>query len=70
MDIDVDENGKGYLYFGYRNKADANGTNAPQIVGSGSQSGILRYKLDGTVPVDFLLKGYAPYGLAIDQVKR
>jgi PKD repeat protein len=70
MDIDVDENGKGYLYFGYRNKVDANGTNAPQIVGSGSQSGILRYKLDGTVPVDFLLKGYAPYGLAIDQVKR
>lgn len=70
MDIDVDETGKGYLYFGYRNKADASGTNAPQTVGSGSKSGIMRYKLDGTQPVDFLLKGYAPYGLAIDQVKR
>lgn len=70
MDIDVDEAGKGYLYFGYRNKADANGTNAPQTVGSGSKSGIMRYKLDGTAPIDFLLKGYAPYGLAIDQVKR
>lgn len=70
MDIDSDEMGKGYLYFGYRNKADANSTNAPQIVGSGAKSGIMRYKLDGTAPVDFLLKGYAPYGLAIDQVKR
>lgn len=70
MDIDVDETGKGYLYFGYRNKADANGTNAPQVVGTGTKSGIMRYKLDGTQPVDFLLKGYAPYGLAIDQVKR
>jgi PKD repeat protein len=70
MDIDVDETGKGYLYFGYRNRADSNGANAPQVVGSGSKSGILRYKLDGTQPVDFLLKGYAPYGLAIDQVKR
>nr|WP_121270234.1 PKD domain-containing protein [Pedobacter schmidteae] len=70
MDIDVDATGKGYLYFGYRNKADASGTNAPQTVGSGAKSGIMRYKLDGTQPVDFLLKGYAPYGLAIDQVKR
>lgn len=70
MDIDMDENGNGYLYFGYRNRADSFGTNAPQSVGSGSKSGIMRYKLDGTQPVDFLLKGYAPYGLAIDQVKR
>lgn len=70
MDIDVDEMGKGYLYFGYRNKEDSNGLNAPQAVGAGSKSGIMRYKLDGTTPVDFLLKGYAPYGLAIDQVKR
>ncbi|TCC83762.1 PKD domain-containing protein [Pedobacter hiemivivus] len=70
MDIDEDEVGKGYLYFGYRHRADASGTNAPQTVGSGSQSGIMRYKLDGTAPVDFLLKGYAPYGLAIDQIQR
>lgn len=70
MDIDVDEAGKGYLYFGYRNRADATGTNAPQTVGSGSQSGIMRYKLDGSAPANFLFKGYAPYGLAIDQVKR
>lgn len=71
MDIDVDvATGKGYLYFGYRNRADSNGANVPQTVGSGSKSGIMRYKLDGTQPVDFLVKGYAPYGIAIDQVKR
>lgn len=70
MDIDVDERGKGYLYFGYRNKTDSFGTNAPQSVGSGANSGIMRYKLDGSQPVDFLIKGYAPFGLAIDQVKR
>jgi|GEM_PF-663147 len=70
MDIDVDATGQGYLYFGYRNRADSNGANVPQAVGSGSKSGIMRYKLDGTQPVDFLVKGYAPYGIAIDQVKR
>lgn len=70
MDIDVDEAGKGYLYFGYRNRADSFGTNAPQTAGPGTKSGIMRYKLDGSQPADFLLKGYAPFGLAIDQVKR
>lgn len=71
MDIDVDENGDGYLYFGYRNNKDATGTNAPQTVGTGNDSGIIRYKLgDAPNTYDFLLKGYAPYGLAIDQVKR
>ncbi|QQS98012.1 PKD domain-containing protein [Sphingobacterium spiritivorum] len=70
MDIDVDETGKGYLYFGYRNKADASGANAPQTVGSGSKSGVLRYKLGTSETPEFIIKGYAPYGIAIDQVKR
>lgn len=70
MDVDVDETGKGYLYFGYRNKADSFGTNAPQSVGNGSKSGIMRYNLNGTQQAEFLLKGYAVFGLAIDQVKR
>jgi len=70
MDLDVDEKGAGYLYFGYRNKADANGTNAPQTVGSGSKSGIMRYKLDGSQPTTLIIKGFVPYGIAIDQVKR
>lgn len=71
MDIDVDEHGEGYLYFGYRNNKDATGTNAPQTVGTGNDSGVVRYKLgDPANTYDFLFKGYAPYGLAIDQVKR
>lgn len=72
MDIDVDEHGQGYLYFGYRSNLDVGGTNAPQTIfgTNGANSGILRYKLDGTQAVSFLIKGYAPYGIAIDQVKR
>ena len=70
MELDQDDTGNGYLYFGYRHRSDSNGAGAPQTVGTGANSGIKRYKLDGTAPVDFLLKGYAPYGIAIDQVKR
>lgn len=70
MELDQDDDGKGFLYFGYRNRTDSFGTNAPQSVGTGANSGIMRYKLDGTQPADFLLKGYAPYGIAIDNVKR
>lgn len=70
MELDQDDDGKGYLYFGYRNRTDSFGTNAPQSVGSGANSGIMRYKLDGTQPAGFLIKGYAPYGIAIDNVKR
>ncbi|MNK10057.1 PKD domain protein [compost metagenome] len=72
MDIDVDENGQGYLYYGYRNAAEISGNNAPQVISAtaGTKSGIKRYKLGTSGQIDFLLKGYAPYGLAIDQVKR
>ncbi|WP_437920185.1 PKD domain-containing protein [Sphingobacterium sp. LRF_L2] len=71
LDIDVDENGEGYLYYGYRSNTDINGSGNPPTLGSSaSNSGIKRYKLDGSEVPSFLVKGYAPYGLAIDQVKR
>lgn len=71
MDIDVDETGKGYLYYGYRANTDINGTGNPPTLGpSAANSGVKRYKLDGSEAPSFLFKGYAPFGLAIDQVKR
>lgn len=72
LDIDVDENGQGYLYYGYRNAAEISSNNAPQVISAtaGTKSGIKRYKLGTSGQIDFLLKGYAPYGLALDQVKR
>ena len=71
MDIDVDENGKGYLYYGYRFNTDINGSGNPVTLGpSAANSGVKAYNLDGSETAKFLFKGYAPYGLAIDQVKR
>jgi PKD repeat protein len=71
MDIDVDENGNGYLYYGYRHQSDISGSGNPPTLGpSAANSGIKAYKLDGTEEAKFIFKGYAPYGLAIDQVKR
>lgn len=71
MDIDVDENGQGYLYYGYRANTDINGSGNPPTLGSSAaNSGVKRYKLDGSESAEFLFKGYAPYGLAIDQIKR
>lgn len=71
MDIDVDDKGKGYLYYGYRANTDINGSGNPVTLGpSAANSGIKRYNLSGTEAPSFLFKGYAPYGLAIDQVKR
>lgn len=71
MDIDVDEDGKGYLYYGYRAISDIYGSGNPPTLGpSAANSGVKRYNLDGTETASFLFKGYAPYGLAIDQVKR
>lgn len=71
VDIDVDENGQGYLYYGYRANTDINGSGNPPTLGSSAaNSGVKRYKLDGSESAEFLFKGYAPYGLAIDQIKR
>lgn len=69
IDDEVTAESPGYVYWAYRDKSDVSG-NAPLITGKGSNSGIKRYALDGSKPVEFLLKGYAPYGLALDHVKR
>ena len=71
MDIAVDEDGSGYLYYGYRANTDINGSGNPVTLGaSAANSGIKKYNLNGSEAPSFLFKGYAPYGLAIDQVKR
>ncbi|SFC43357.1 PKD domain-containing protein [Parapedobacter composti] len=71
IDIVVDENGEGYLYYPYRAISDVYGSGNPPTLGaSAANSGIKRYNLNGTEPATFLLKGYAPYGMAVDQVKR
>lgn len=71
IDVDVDENGKGYLYYGYRANTDINGSGNPPTLGSSAaNSGVKRYNLNGSEAPTFLFKGFAPYGLAIDQVKR
>lgn len=69
IDDDPDDGSAGYVYWGYRDNSDVTG-NGPTISGNGSNSGIKRYALDGSKPVEFLLKGYAPYGIAIDHVRR
>lgn len=64
----IDRSADGYLYYGFRAATDvsANGT----IVGTGANSGIKRYKLDGSIGSEFFLKGYIPYGIAMDYVYR
>lgn len=69
LDIDVNADGEGYLYYGYRHNSTVAGNNPPTFGTSAANSGIKRYNLKTGV-VDFLIKGYAPYGLALDQVKR
>lgn len=71
IDIDVDESGNGYLYYGYRSNTDISGSGNPATISTTApNSGIKRVKLKGGYVPEFLFKGYAPYGLAIDQVKR
>ncbi len=60
----------GYLYYPYRANSDiSGGANAP-VLGSGANSGIKRYALDGSAPAEFIFKGYAPYAIALDHVRR
>ncbi len=71
IDIDVDEDGNGHLYYGYRANTDVSGSGNPATISATApNSGIKRVSLKGGYTPEFLFKGYAPYGLAIDQVKR
>jgi DNA-binding beta-propeller fold protein YncE len=66
-DIVVDADG-GYVYYPFRHDEDINLLG--EIVGDGSQSGIKRWKMDGSEDPGFYLTGVIPYGLGIDHVKR
>lgn len=68
IDSDPDDGTAGYLYYGYRDKADISSTGA--IVGNGSKSGVKRYALDRTKAPELFLPGYIPYGIGIDQTRR
>lgn len=65
--IVVDAEG-GYIYYPFRHQNDIN--TLGQIVGNGSQSGVKRYKIDGTSPPEFFATGIIPFGIGIDHVKR
>ncbi|MCD0487456.1 PKD domain-containing protein [Pedobacter sp. MC2016-14] len=69
LDTDPDDKTSGYIYYGYRSNLDING-NGPTISATANNSGIKRYALDGSKPAEFLIKGYIPYGIAIDNVRR
>ncbi|TKC55967.1 PKD domain-containing protein [Pedobacter hiemivivus] len=69
LDTDPDDKTSGYLYYGYRDNMDING-NGPTISGNGSRSGIKRYPLDGSTAPLLFIKGYVPYGIAIDNTRR
>lgn len=64
----------GYLYYGYRSDLDITGDpNAPTIKKNPAvNSGVKIYPLDGSQAPKFIeaTKGYAPYGIAIDNVRR
>ncbi len=64
----------GYLYYGYRSDLDISGDpNAPTIRNNPAvNSGVKIYPLDGSTAPAFIpaTRGYAPYGIAIDNVRR
>ncbi len=62
MAIDVDESGNGYLYWAYRGPA---GSDDPNL-----KSGIKRYKLDDSEPVEYFIEGVEAYSVAIDHTLR
>ena len=65
--IVVDSDG-GYIYYPFRHELDVD--IAGTIIGDGSQSGVKRYKMDGTEEPEFFVTGMIPYGIGIDHVKR
>ena len=66
--IVVDAEG-GYIYYPFRHQDDVGGGDG-EIIGDGSQSGVKRYKIDGSVAPEFFVTGIIPYGIGIDHVKR
>jgi PKD repeat protein len=64
----------GYLYYGYRSDLDITGDpNVPTIRNNpATNSGVKIYPLDGSAAPSFIpaTRGYAPYGIAIDNVRR
>ncbi len=62
MAIDVDENGNGYLYWAYRGPENNDDPNL--------KSGIKRYKLDDSEPVEYFIKDVEAYSVAIDNTLR
>lgn len=68
LDTNPDDGSAGYLYYGFRHALDVSATGA--VVGDGSNSGVKRYPLDGSGSADFFVKGFIPYGVGIDHVRR
>jgi PKD repeat protein len=66
--IVVDAEG-GYIYYPFRHQDDVGGGDGG-IIGDGSQSGVKRYKIDGSEAPEFFVTGIIPYGIGIDHVKR
>jgi hypothetical protein len=63
MDIDVDQDGNGYLYYAFRG---VDGVEDPA-----QKSGIKRCKLnDDTATPEFFVEGVKVYGIAIDHQLR
>ncbi len=63
-DIEID-NESGYVYWAYRGPADADLEANPL-----HESGVKRYKLDGSGEVEYFVQGVEVYGLALDDAKR
>ncbi|WP_439882072.1 PKD domain-containing protein [Pontibacter sp. MBLB2868] len=67
IDNTPDDGSAGYVYYSFRSNTDVSSTGA--ITGDGSNSGVKRYPLNGG-SAEFFLRGFIPYGLSIDPVKR
>lgn len=71
--IDVDENGDGHVYWGYRGPDVPEGENPEDYYAANPlhKSGIKRYSLnDAGAQVEYFLEGVSVYGLAIDNTLR
>lgn len=68
IDNTPDDGTAGYVYYGYRDATEVSSTGA--LAGTGANSGIKRYVIGGSAQPTFFLKGFIPYGIAIDHVKR
>ncbi|WP_299703257.1 PKD domain-containing protein [uncultured Pontibacter sp.] len=67
LDTNPDDGSAGYLYYGFRDASDVSASGV--VVGDGSNSGVKRYPLNGG-SAEFFVKGFIPYGIAIDHVRR